>query len=68
MKRWEKTLELIDIDTNPLIDRINQDGYVMNEHDNQELRMRIEAIKTIQIGYQNQVTPITLNWLRWVSS
>ena len=51
MERWEKTLKQIDIDTKPLIDRISQDVYVMNEHDNRELRMRIEAIKTVLIRY-----------------
>jgi hypothetical protein len=38
-KRTFKTLESIDAETKPLIDRISQKGYVMNDNDNREMKM-----------------------------
>ena len=49
-KRTFKTLESIDADTKPMIDRVSQKGYVMNEHDNREMKMRIDAIKSVMYG------------------
>ena len=43
-------LKNIDADTKPMLDRINQDGYVMNEHDNREMKMRIDALKSVLYG------------------
>ena len=48
--RTFNTLKNIDAETKPLIDRINQDGYVMNEHDNREMKMRIDALKSVLYG------------------
>jgi hypothetical protein len=44
------TLESIDADTKPMIDRVSQNGYVMNEHDNREMKMRIDALKSVLYG------------------
>ena len=46
--RTLKTLEIIETESKPLIDRISKDGYVMNDHDNREMRMRIDALKSIR--------------------
>lgn len=48
MKKLNEKLNQIDNDTRPLLNRINQDGYVLNKHDNFELRMRIDAIKAVE--------------------
>tara|TARA_R110002167_G_scaffold300482_1_gene504816 strand:+ start:87 stop:320 length:234 start_codon:yes stop_codon:yes gene_type:complete len=50
INRTLNTLNNIDVDTKPLIDRINQDGYIMNDNDNREMKMRIDALKSVLYG------------------
>lgn len=49
-KRTFNTLESIDKDTKVLIERVSQDNYVMNEQDNREIKMRIDALKSVLYG------------------
>ena len=49
-ERTFNTLEGVDVDTNSMVNRVSQKGYVMNEHDNREMRMRIEALKSVLYG------------------
>lgn len=48
--RTFKTLESIDADTKILIDKVSKKGYIMNKEDNREMKMRIEAIKSVMYG------------------
>ena len=48
--RTFKTLESIDEATKPMIDRVSQKGYVMNDNDNREMKMRIDALKSVMYG------------------
>jgi len=48
--RTFNTLKNIDKDTKPMVDRVSQKGYVMNEHDNREMKMRIDALKSVLYG------------------
>ena len=44
------TLKNIDATTNIMVNRVSKKGYVMNEHDNQEMKMRIDAFKSVLYG------------------
>jgi hypothetical protein len=48
--RTFNTLKNIDEDTQPMVYRVSQKGYVMNEHDNREMKMRIDALKSVLYG------------------
>ena len=48
--RTLNTLESIDADTKLMIDRVSQKGYVMNDNDNREMKMRIDALKSVLYG------------------
>lgn len=48
--RTFNTLKSIDVDTNSMVNRVSQKGYVMNENDNREMRMRIDALKSVLYG------------------
>ena len=48
--RTFNTLKSIDADTNSMVNRVSQKGYVMNENDNIEMRMRIDALKSVLYG------------------
>lgn len=48
--RTFNTLESIDADTKEMINRVSQDGYVMTKQDNEEMKMRIDALKSVLYG------------------
>tara|TARA_R110000737_G_scaffold251031_2_gene260609 strand:- start:986 stop:1204 length:219 start_codon:yes stop_codon:yes gene_type:complete len=49
-KRTFNTLKNIDAETKPMVDRVSQKGYVMNGYDNLEMKMRIDALKSVLYG------------------